>query len=1105
MSLRVVASSNAEGLIDDFLAAYWAAEGDVFSPVGIIVPNAATRDWLTEQIASRSATHGRANIASNIQFIWPSEITGQRLVAIGDRDTEESGLALAARIYRIAKSNPDLVPGFANSKRPFRVAQRVAKLFDRYATHRPDILATWTAQKSSQLPASQEWQWKLWRELGLAPTLGKPITKEDVSHLATPLFAFGLGEVSPALVQALEFHSAHIPVVAYVVAPTPRVLSGVKFPLVTQWGATARASMKLLRGGANSFEVLPTKVGTSLLGDLQNHILEDIEIGVTPTVDMDELGEPIADLSIQVHRCHGATRQVEVMRDAIIRAMAADPTLRPRDIVIACPDLDRFASLIEPVLAAVFAERPFQKSADGQPEKLSLPVVIADRSQKTRNALGLAFSDILAVASGRITSADVLSLISHPMIQARFDLNSESVDLITKWVSDLGVRWGIDAQHRSAKWPAGKAIAAGTWREALDRLLSGILMQSDELIEGMPGVVVWDDISGTNIEVIGNLAKLLAQLENLAVTLKTEHSLEQWHRLLIQVLEDFIRADRDQSAQVEDAVLELNTLIDLAQQAGDVTLNARDIIDFVDGQIGHVRSRSTYWWHAIRVGSLVNFKSIPAKVVCILGFDAESLANSAHDGDDLLTQSARTGDPDPRESQRLHLLNAIGAAQQQLIITCDGWDVKSNAKVPPSIAMEEFIESIEAVRAGAGAGVIVDHPRQIADARNFGDSKRTTKRFGGPFSFFNPALQAYLEIETHRGSPASKIFHEQIYPHPPSERSLTVDDLAIALNKPYEVFVDRRFEIRLPSAIEVPEENLDLILSSLAEHSLGDEYLRALEAGNATKEWIELRKLTGTLPAGKLGDALFGQIEALAGAIHQNAVALREGATPVVMPFNNNFPEMQAQVTGNATVYGDKVIVTSFGSYKASRQSKLWFTLASLTLEYPETDWEAALICINEKRDGVKVFRFKIAGADEIARKAHATKILEFGITFRRMALVSVLPAGMDQLWPLASGEAESTIAKAVERLKYEGSYVRLRGEVVIDDMRAEAPIKGFDDTLADDLLAKDRVDADGDGYRMRRYAKWMYNVWSTTVEVIKVAAPKKQAAKKAAAKKAQK
>ena len=81
----------------------------------------------------------------------------------------------------------------------------------------------------------------------------------------------------------------------------------------------------------------------------------------------------------------------------------------------------------------------------------------------------------------------------------------------------------------------------------------------------------------------------------------------------------------------------LDDFAKMSEQAGDVTFNALDIIDFVNDQIGNVRSRSAYWWHAVRVGSLVNFKSLPAKVVCILGFDAESLATSGHDATRTVT------------------------------------------------------------------------------------------------------------------------------------------------------------------------------------------------------------------------------------------------------------------------------------------------------------------------------------------------------------------------------------------------------------------------------------------------------------------------------------
>ena len=53
-----------------------------------------------------------------------------------------------------------------------------------------------------------------------------------------------------------------------------------------------------------------------------------------------------ADRSIQIHACHGRARQVEVLRDAILHALADDPSLEPRDVIVMCPDIDTFAPLI---------------------------------------------------------------------------------------------------------------------------------------------------------------------------------------------------------------------------------------------------------------------------------------------------------------------------------------------------------------------------------------------------------------------------------------------------------------------------------------------------------------------------------------------------------------------------------------------------------------------------------------------------------------------------------------------------------------------------------------------------------------------------------------
>ena len=57
------------------------------------------------------------------------------------------------------------------------------------------------------------------------------------------------------------------------------------------------------------------------------------------------------DRSVRLHACHGPMRQVEVLHDELLRLFDAVPDLRPRDVVVMCPDLAAFAPLVEAVFS----------------------------------------------------------------------------------------------------------------------------------------------------------------------------------------------------------------------------------------------------------------------------------------------------------------------------------------------------------------------------------------------------------------------------------------------------------------------------------------------------------------------------------------------------------------------------------------------------------------------------------------------------------------------------------------------------------------------------------------------------------------------------------
>src|SRR5581483_6167260 len=177
-------------------------------------------------------------------------------------------------------------------------------------------------------------------------------------------------------------------------------------PLLTSWGRDAR-EMQLVLTAAGSGDGVATgdhhhglEAGA---GPGPPTLLERIQADVR--ADRPPPGLPLAgrdtravldpgDTSLAVHACHGRGRQVEVVRDAILHLLAADPTLEPRDVVVMCPDIEAFAPLIHATFGA--AEGLDGPGGDGAgagpaagaggpvggsgPTRVDLRVRLADRS-----------------------------------------------------------------------------------------------------------------------------------------------------------------------------------------------------------------------------------------------------------------------------------------------------------------------------------------------------------------------------------------------------------------------------------------------------------------------------------------------------------------------------------------------------------------------------------------------------------------------------------------------------------------------------------------------------------------------------------------------------
>src|SRR4029079_3321458 len=124
--------------------------------------------------------------------------------------------------------------------------------------------------------------------------------------------------------------------------------------------------------------------------------------------------------------------------------LAADPTLEPRDVLVACPDVETFA----PLVSAAFG-----LGSDGSPAHSGHPghrlaVRLADRALRQVNPLLDVAGRLLELADARLTASEVLDLLATGPVRRRFGLDADDLDRVRDLAARAGIRWGLSAPHR---------------------------------------------------------------------------------------------------------------------------------------------------------------------------------------------------------------------------------------------------------------------------------------------------------------------------------------------------------------------------------------------------------------------------------------------------------------------------------------------------------------------------------------------------------------------------------------------------------------------------------------------------------------------------------
>ncbi len=861
MTYNIVRSIDLVSLVDDVAERLAAAPLPPHEAELIVVPSAGMRRWLGLELARRWG------VAASIDTPFPADACARLADALLGRADGEPFTrdALIWRAFEgLARIDDGPIAAYLardpDDIKRFGLAKRVARVFREMQSTRLDVLAAWEAGESvftassSTLADAEAWQAPLWRQL--CDHAGVPVSRR-LAALHDSLVSgsvypetlpkrwtlFALGALPPVFIDIFTALGRHVDVTTIMLDPSPAATS-MRSPLARTLGAQGRAFRNALRAGADDDRVLepvderPATTLTTLQRDLHDDIARAAD---ADHADWKPIDLP-SDDSLSLHVCHTQLREIEVVHDLVLDAFRADKSLRPHDIAVLLPDVERYA----PYVDAVFARR--------RRDVRHVPYHIADRVPRVRPLIH-AFLRGLDVLSSRFESSDVLGLLEEPAVMRRFGLRDVDVLAARRWVVEASIRWGIDGNHRATVFgqPDDDLL---TWRHGLERLLIGLAVGPHDALVDERRPVAGDTVGDT--EALGRFALLVETLCARGEQVTQRRTPSHWRDWLTRLLGELVEPDGDDERDDRRVLVEaFATLAETARWMDGDELTINVVRTWLEDHVSDAGFGGGFLTGAVSFAALRPLRTIPFKVVILCGMDDTSFPRRDRvEPFDLIAGSPRTHDRSARDDDRELFLEVLLAARDRLAITYVGRSPRDLAERAVSVCVSELLEHVDRTfntRDGrlASRALTVVHGLHAYSPREFSGDVR-------PRSYDTEALDVARQLLVSRRE-AGRVapFAPEPFPRSDDDFVLDLDQLVRAWAESVRFFFRESLRIDLREWHDELADREPLVQDPLDSYRSLDELLaRALHGTprDAAEERALLRQL-GVLPPGARGDS----------------------------------------------------------------------------------------------------------------------------------------------------------------------------------------------------------------------------------------------------------
>lgn len=1002
MALYTYPSNKLEYLVQVLSKLLDVEQKDIFTPTQLIIGSRGMQHWLSMQLAENR------NIAMNLKYDMINGYILDICYKITGKKEYKKAYTKDILVWRVFKSldNIDILKlreYYQDSDlKKYKLAVKIAEVFSKYLSYRTDWLEAWEQNKFINLSNpedDEDWQMQLWQNLvaqvpdtpykvktQAIQKLGKQNLRE--LNISNDIYIFGVNTISPKNLKFIFELAKYINLHILYINPCSEYWYDLRKDKISVWldnddyeiqpllanlGQQGKEFFRelLLNEGKQELEVFEqfdtgeldfTKLennNQSQLVSLQRNLLE---------LDCQNHTKQ-KDLTISINSCHSQLREVQVLHDKLLDMIKADPSIKPRDILVMCPNIEDYS----PYIDSVFSRYPTDKK---------LHCSIADRTLLDSEPLAASFIELLQLPESNFEVNKILDYLSVPAIQQKFKIFDEQLETIRYWLKQACIHHSNNDQTFSWSW-------------GLKRLIFGFSYSDSSYIidDKLMTVPV---IEGSEIAELGRLYELLELLGEYSQELLKTRSFAAWQDYLLEMFDnifDITQEDQYITKKIKDIIAK--TMTTAKNILADKEIDLYTIRYCLISQLSEPIINNHFLNGKVTFCSMTAMRSVPFRIIAMLGLNSSKFPRqeSAISFDLMARLGRKTGDRTKRDDDRYLFLESILSARDYLYISYIGRSVKTNTEQQPSLILKELISYLQSNYDFYTPDDESKYKKKskskikniISDIKEYPLHAFSPKCYSDEYRSYDKAWLKLLQAQSIAFYDDKKLLHQSTTVTTSYQRrigtsiltsglitesindgnyskllqNLTISKLAKIFDNPLKAYANYGLDLYLEDNFEELEDSEPFDVDSLAKHSLRQELLNVLSNNKDKNLTIKTAKLSGKFPESVLTDTEIDlEVENIKKLLDTVDLASYESKY-----FHKEI--LGYELEANCYINDNKIMLFTPSSLSIRKKFELYLT--ALLVAYSEQR-DIFAVYYGLEKDQIKEFRLKISAIQQLKK-----------------------------------------------------------------------------------------------------------------------------------------